>query len=112
MTPPRVPVADLTPAEWAAAALKQADTARMRVALVQTEHLRELLAERPEAGRWQLEYETYEVLIGDTIYDECDSLGSVTHAVGKALAEIEADELVGEIRTRRIVRYLRAEGGE
>lgn len=46
MTAPRVPVADLTPAEWAAAALKQADTAKMRVALVQTEHLRELLAER------------------------------------------------------------------
>lgn len=46
MTAPRVPVANLTPAEWAAAALKQADTAGTRVALVQTEHLRELLAER------------------------------------------------------------------
>lgn len=33
-----------TPAEWATAALKQADTARMRIALVQTEHLRSLLA--------------------------------------------------------------------
>jgi len=109
---PRVPVADLTPAQWAAAALQQADTAGMRVALVQTEHLRALLAERPEAGRWELEDETYEVLINDTIYDECDTLGSVTYAVGKVRAEIEADDLVGEIRTRRIVRYLRTEGAQ
>jgi hypothetical protein len=33
-----------SPAEWATAALKQADTARMRIAIVQCEHLRALLA--------------------------------------------------------------------
>jgi ATP phosphoribosyltransferase regulatory subunit HisZ len=37
--------APTTPAEWAAAALKQADTARVRIALVQIEHLRALLAD-------------------------------------------------------------------
>lgn len=36
----------MTPAEWAAAALKQAETAGVPVALVRIEHLRELLAER------------------------------------------------------------------
>lgn len=45
MIPSRVPVADLTPAEWAAAALKQAETAGVPVALVQIEHLRALLDE-------------------------------------------------------------------
>lgn len=39
-------VSEPTPAEWAAAALKQAETAGVPVALVQIEHLRELLAER------------------------------------------------------------------
>lgn len=60
-------------------------------------------------GRWVVEDETYEVLIGDTIYDECDTLGAVAYTVGRCRAEIDADELVGEIRTRRIVRYLRDE---
>lgn len=48
---PGVPVADLTAAEWAAAALKQADTAGMRVALIETRHLRALLA---ELGQYRL----------------------------------------------------------
>lgn len=36
----------MTPAEWAAAALKQAETAGVPVALVRIEHLRALLDER------------------------------------------------------------------
>lgn len=101
----------MTPAEWAEAALKQADAAGVPVALVRTEHLRALLAEHAETGRWQVEDETYEVLIDETVYDECDTLGGVGHLVARARAEIDADELVGEIRTRRTVRYLRGEDG-
>jgi len=37
-----------TPAQWAAAALKQSDAAGVPVALVKTEHLRALLAERDQ----------------------------------------------------------------
>ncbi len=55
-------------------------------------------------ARWQLEDERYEVLIGDTIYDECSRLGGVDYLVGRCRAELE-----GEIRTRRIVHYLRDE---
>lgn len=36
----------MTPSEWVEAAVKQADAARMRVAIVEVEHLRALLSER------------------------------------------------------------------
>jgi hypothetical protein len=71
-------------------------------------HVRAELAKH-RAGRWELEDESFEVLIGDTIYSECSALGGVAHLVSRVRAEIEADELEGEIRTRRIMRYLRNE---
>lgn len=67
------------------------------------------LIEQRALGRWHPEYETYEVLVGDTVYEECDTLGQVTRAVVNAFDEIRADELIGDVRTRRISRHLRAE---
>jgi hypothetical protein len=71
-------------------------------------------AEPPKhpAGQWEVEEETYQVLIGGTIYDECDTIGGVGYLVDRAQAEINAGELEGEIRTRRIVNYLRDETRE
>lgn len=67
---------------------------------------------RPASKSWEIEDERYEVLVSDTVYGECDALGGVAHIVAKARAEIDAYELEGEVRTRCIVRYLRAEDGD
>lgn len=78
----------------------------------QQQELGELLNAKPPkhpAGQWEVEDETYQVLIGETVYDECGALGGVGYLVDRARGEIDAGELEGEIRTRRIVHYVRDE---
>jgi len=83
-----------------------------RITPAQQQELAERLDTEPPkhpAGQWEVEDETYQVLIGDTVYDECSALGGVGYLVSRVRAEIEAGELEGSIRTRRVVHYLRDE---
>lgn len=78
----------------------------------QQQELAELLDAKPPkhpAGQWEVEDETYQVLIGETVYDECTALGGVAYLVSRVCAQIEAGDLEGPIRTRRVVHYVRDE---
>lgn len=82
--------------------------ARSRIAQLE----RELATAKGDG--WELEDQSYEVVLGHpiwgnpTIYDECDTLGAVESAHGRAFAEMDADELErGPVFTRRITRQFR-----
>lgn len=67
------------------------------------------------ASGWEPEGQRYEVVLGHplwsnpTVYDEIDTLGGVSMIVGRAFAEIEADEIEGPVFTRRITTDFREE---
>lgn len=99
----------MTPAEWAAAALKQAETAGVPVALVRIEHLRELLDElaRPCSHTWNGKIDTSEG--GVTLHlDGFSGPGKLLAAAGRG-RDLAAD-LTDAIDQAQSEAEMRAEG--